>query len=101
MKLRLSVALLFMFVTASAIAQIPALERVEPAFWWVGMKNPKLQLIVHGNQIASRSVKLNYPGVRLAQVHQVENSNYLFLDIEISATAKPGLFTIAFAKAGN
>ncbi|EHQ30624.1 glycoside hydrolase family 13 protein [Mucilaginibacter paludis] len=101
MKLRLSVALLFMFVTASAIAQIPALERVEPAFWWVGMKNPKLQLIVHGNQIASRSVKLNYPGVRLAQVHQVENSNYLFLDIEISATAKPGLFTIAFAKAGT
>ena len=32
-------------------AQIPSLERVEPMFWWVGMHNPDLQLIVHGDHI--------------------------------------------------
>jgi glycosidase len=101
MKLSLLISVFFLFLTGTVLAQIPALERVEPAFWWVGMKNPKLQLIVHGDKIASRTVKLAYPGVKLMQVHLVENPNYLFLDLEISATAKAGAFNIAFTKAGE
>jgi len=100
MKIKLALFVFFLFLSASVLAQIPALERVEPMFWWVGMKNPKLQLIVHGDKIAERTVKLNYPGVKLTQVHKVENPNYLFLDLDISATAKPGAFTISFVKAG-
>ncbi|MGB4776625.1 MAG: glycoside hydrolase family 13 protein [Daejeonella sp.] len=79
-------------------AQIPALERIEPSNWWVGMKNPNLQLIVHGNNISERMVKLSYPGVSLKAVHKVENPNYLFLDLVISANAKPGKFSIQFSK---
>ena len=87
--------------SATVIAQqIPPLERVEPMFWWVGMQNPKLQLIVHGYKIAERTVKISYPGVTLAQVHKVENPNYLFLDLVINSSAKPGSFTIDFTKAG-
>ncbi len=80
--------------------QIPPLERVEPMNWWVGMQNPKLQLIVHGYKIADRAVKMSYPGVTLTQVHKVENPNYLFLDLVISSSAKPGAFNINFTKAG-
>ena len=40
------------------------LERVEPMFWFTGMKQPKLQLLVHGDQIALTTVKLSYPGVK-------------------------------------
>ncbi|WP_158988838.1 glycoside hydrolase family 13 protein [Mucilaginibacter sp. L196] len=98
MKIKLALIVFLLFLSASAFAQIPALERVEPMFWWVGMKNPKLQLIVHGDKIAERAVKLNYPGVKLTQVHKVENPNYLFLDLDISAAAKPGAFTISFIK---
>ncbi|WP_224995632.1 glycoside hydrolase family 13 protein [Cesiribacter sp. SM1] len=82
-------------------AQVPQLERVEPGFWWVGMKNPKLQLIVHGDKIASREVSLNYPGVKLAQVHKVENPNYLFLDLEIAPDAAAGTFPITFTQKGK
>jgi glycosidase len=82
-------------------AQIPALERVEPMFWWVGMHNPNLQLIVHGDHIASRTTELNYPGVKLVAVHKVENPNYLFLDLRISAEARPGTFPIKFNKTGE
>jgi glycosidase len=101
MKLRLILIVFLFFLAGSISAQIPALERVEPAFWWVGMKNPKLQLIVHGENIATRSVKLKYAGVKLTAVHKVENPNYLFLDLEIAPAAKPGSFTIYFAKAGS
>ncbi len=89
-------------ITASKIsAQIPALERVEPMFWWVGMHNPDVQLIVHGNDIASHKVELNYPGVKLTAVHKVENPNYLFLDLHISLAAAPGTFPIKFIKTGE
>jgi len=100
MKIKLIALLFFILPAAAALAQIPALERVEPMFWWVGMKNPKLQLIVHGNNISNRSVDINYPGVKLVQVHKVENPNYLFLDLEVSGAAKPGAFDILFKKAG-
>ena len=79
---------------------MPALERIEPANWWVGMKNTKLQLIVHGNQIAARNVTINYPGVTLLKTNKVENANYLFLDLEISPATQPGTFPIRFEKKG-
>jgi glycosidase len=93
MKLKFTLGLICLFLQFTASAQIPALERVEPSFWWIGMNNPKLQLVVHGNGIASRDVKLNYAGVTL---YKVENPNYLFLDLLVSADAKPGKFNIEF-----
>jgi len=92
---------LLLLLTSSAFAQLPALERIEPANWWVGMKNNKLQLIVHGNQIANRNVSINYPGVTLLKTNKVENPNYLFLDVEISASTQPGIFPIRFEKKGG
>lgn len=103
MKIRSVIIALFTLFANAAIAQqqqIPALERIEPANWWVGMHNPKLQLVVHGYNIAGRSVKMSYPGVTLVKVNKVENPNYLFLDLNISAAAKPGSFVISFEKAG-
>jgi hypothetical protein len=87
MKTRLFALILLILTTTTVMAQMPALERVEPMFWWVGMKNPKLQLIVHGYKIADRAVKLSYPGVKLVKVNKVENPNYLFLDLELSVSA--------------
>ncbi len=97
MKFKFISTLLFILLTNRLLAQIPDLERVEPAFWWTAMKNPKLQLLVHGKNIAARTVKLNYAGVKLAQVHKVENPNYLFIDLEIAPAAKTGKFPIIFS----
>lgn len=94
-------------LSASLFAQTPKLERlerlerVEPMFWFAGMHNPKLQLLVHGEKIASRTVTLEYPGVTLIKVNKVENPNYLFLDLIISANAKPGSFLISFSSKGE
>ncbi len=101
MGFKLNTTLLLVFLAANLFAQLPKLERVEPAFWWTGMKNPKLQLVVHGNNIASRAVKLNYAGVKLTEVHKVENPNYLFLDLEIASSAKNGSFPIIFSASGQ
>ena len=100
MKRLVLLALQFLYLTPN-FAQLAALERIEPANWWVGMSNPKVQLLVHGNNIAYRSVSFNYPGVKLAKVHKVENPNYLFLDLEISKATKPGSFALSFNKSGS
>jgi neopullulanase len=69
--------------------------KVYPSNWWVGMKNPKLQLMLHGPSIADASnFTINYPGIQLAKINRVENHNYVFLDLVIAATAKPGIATI-------
>ncbi|WP_432708599.1 glycoside hydrolase family 13 protein [Pedobacter sp.] len=77
------------------------LDRIEPMFWWVGMHNPQLQLLVHGENIAATEAQLNYPGVTLVKVHKVENPNYLFLDLTISNDAKAGKFPIVFTQNGK
>ncbi|RYE28175.1 MAG: alpha-amylase [Sphingobacteriaceae bacterium] len=101
MKYKLIITLFFVFLVTNLVAQIPNLERVEPAFWWTGMKNPKLQLLIHGKNIAARTVKLNYTGVNLIKVNKVENPNYLFLDLEIATSAKTGSFPIVFSVSGQ
>lgn len=93
----LSICCFFMLYHVSA--QVPTLERVEPMFWWTGMSNPNLQLIVHGKDIAYRNVELHYHGVKVVKVHKVDNPNYLFVDLHISSSASPGTFPINFTKA--
>ena len=65
------------------------------------MHNPKLQLLVHGDNIATMNVALTYPGVKLVKVNKVENPNYLFLDLEVSSSAKAGKFPINFSLNGK
>ncbi|HAQ19203.1 MAG TPA: alpha-amlyase [Prolixibacteraceae bacterium] len=73
-------------------------DRVEPLFWWVGMKNPTVQLMVHGHEIAATEISLNYPGVRINSISRLENPNYVFIDLNISSETKAGTFPIQFRK---
>jgi len=85
----------------AASAQSPAIAHMEPPFWWAGMQHKGLQLMVHGEGIASLVPTIDYPGVRIAGVTQVANKNYLFIDLEIGQDAQPGSFDIVFKGAGR
>jgi neopullulanase len=82
----------------SSFAQKSKLERVEPMFWWAGMKSPELQLMVHGENISTCDIKFEYPGVELVSVSKVQNPNYLFIDLKLSENVEPGKFEIEFIK---
>ncbi len=77
-----------------------------PTHWWAGMKWNKLQIMVHGDKIADNFpvIKMGPKGMSLAigvtllQINRIENSNYIFLDLLIDATAKPGKFSFPFVK---
>lgn len=91
--------ILFISATPLFVSAQKAPEfRVEPPFWWTGMKNPELQLLVYGKDISTTTVNLNHPGVKLVNKISVENPNYLFLNLEIGADARPGSFPITFTR---
>ncbi len=91
--------ILFLFLTfiSAEMAVSQTITRVEPLCWWVGMKNENLQLMVYGKSIGDASVEINYPGVKLLKVNRVENKNYLFIDLLVASTTKPGTFDINFS----
>lgn len=74
--------------------------RVEPTCWWVGMKNPDVQLLVYGNQIGSFTPSVSAGGIVISHVEKVENPNYLFVTLTISGKAKPGKIDLLFKKNG-
>lgn len=97
------VTLAILFSSSSGFSQSgPAFDRVEPAFWWVGMKNHELQILFyhHNADLSKHEVSINYPGVTLLQKINVENPHYLFLKLDVSAAAKAGVVAIQF-KAGK
>ena len=81
-----------------SLLNMAQIERIEPPFWWTGMKEPTLQLMVHGKDIAGYDVNIEYEGISLESVERTDNKNYLFINLNIDAPAKPGIFKIAFRK---
>lgn len=88
-------------ITLNVFSATIDLQRVEPMFWWAGMKSPDLQLMIYGESIATTEVSLEYPGVTLYSVSKVENPNYLFIDLKLDKNVKPGSFDIQFKKDGK
>ena len=88
-----ALALALFSMAASAGSRV---ERIEPASWWVGMKDDRVQLMLHGERIAGLTPSIAYPGVTLERVERVANPNYLYLDLRIAPDAKPGQVPIVF-----
>lgn len=69
---------------------------VYPSNWWVGMKDPSLQLMLHRDGIGKGKVSVDpYPGVKLIKTYVPENKNYLFIDLSIAPGTKPGRVRIS------
>jgi len=63
-------------------------QRVEPAFWWKGMKNPELQILLYGKNIAQQNIELS-DGIQIKDLTKVENPNYVFITINTNEINTP------------
>ncbi len=81
------VAFLVFFLAANAQNEL----EVYPPHWWVGMKNPNVQLMLHKKDIAKNAtVTSGNNDVSIVGITPAENPNYLFVDIGIKSSARPG-----------
>ena len=88
---------IFLFITILLAALEPRAQslNVEPAFWWSGMREPELQLMVSGKNIASYQATVTAKGVYLKEAVTLESQNYQLLYLDISESA-PQKFDIVF-----
>ena len=87
-------ALLIFFIILSYQGLTQSLERVEPPFWWVGMNNTELQLLLYGKDISELTPVSSSMNIKVMAVHRMQSPNYLFIDLDIDENAQPGQFTI-------
>ena len=74
------------------------IDRIDPTDWFVGMKNPQVQLMVYGKDIAAvKDVSTDYPGVKIDSVVRLDSPNYLLVYMNLR-DAKAGTMTLKFDK---
>lgn len=94
-NLRFFLTAILCAITASVSAK-NAMPSIEPPFWWSGMNSPKLQLMVHGDNIRDAVPSIEYAGVTIDSIARLDSKNYQFLYLNVSPQAQPGTMTIVF-----
>ncbi|MBQ8464021.1 MAG: cyclomaltodextrinase N-terminal domain-containing protein, partial [Prevotella sp.] len=92
-------ALLMSAMTMSAAKNTKTtVSRIDPTDWFVGMKNPSVQLMVYGQGIRDvKSVTTDYPGVTIDSLVRLDSPNYLLVYLNLR-DAKAGTMTLRFDK---
>jgi Glycosidases len=70
-----------------------SVKKVAPNFWWAGMKNSNLQILIYGENIYTQDVSLSSNDIKIKDIIKVNNPNYLIIYVDIS-DAKPQKFDI-------
>ena len=83
---------------ASALTASNTTPNIEPPFWWAGMNNPQVQLMVNGTDIRDAEVSINYPGVAIDSIVRLDSPNYQIIYLYIAPSANPGTMNISFKK---
>lgn len=70
-------------------------DRIDPANWFVGMKNTSLQLMVYGENIRQADVTTDYDGVKIDSIVRLDSPNYLLVYLNLEGV-RPGEMTLNF-----
>ena len=73
------------------------ISRIDPTDWYVGLKNPTLQLMVYGQNVRDAEVSVDYPNVRIDSIARLDSPNYLLVYLNLSG-AQPGEMTLKIGK---
>lgn len=82
---------------ATAIPAVAAVsvDKIDPPYWWTGMKDTSLQLQIHGEGIRAAEFSLDYPGVTVDSVVRLDGSpNWQYVYLSISPEARPGVMKL-------
>ena len=71
------------------------IDRIDPANWFVGMKNTSLQLMVYGENIRQAYVTTDYDGVKIDSIVRLDSPNYLLVYLNLEGV-RPGEMTLNF-----
>ena len=98
MKKNFLTLLLLLATMTMTAAPKTAITRIDPTDWFVGLKDPTVQLMVFGPNIAAvNNVTTDYPGARIDSIVRLDSPNYLLVYMNLR-DAQPGTMTLRFDK---
>ncbi|MFN8699273.1 MAG: glycoside hydrolase family 13 protein [Flavobacteriales bacterium] len=72
--------------------------RADPPFWWTGMKEPSLELLLYGPQLRNYpSITLRSAGTTIQSVTPLPNRDYVIVKLLITAEASPGFLEFSLS----
>lgn len=91
-RIILPLSLILCVMTIRAAVKI---DRIDPANWFVGMKNTSLQLMVYGENIRQAYVTTDYDGVKIDSIVRLDSPNYLLVYLNLEGV-RPREMTLNF-----
>ena len=85
-----------LILLAASAGASPIVQNIEPPYWWTGMRNDTLQLMVSGPGVGNAEVTADYPGVSLIDAVTLDNPDYKFVYLKVSPDAAPGELPLKF-----
>ena len=73
------------------------IKKADPTFWWAGMQNPELQILLYGENISDCRVTIPAKDIRIKETVQLQNPNYLLIYLDLQ-DARPQTFEIVLQK---
>ena len=96
--LNIVLLLTLVFLPPSLFGQTLRVDHVEPPNWWAGMEWNTVQLMFYGENLDGITAISTHEGFKIKTIHQVPNSSYAFIDIELSDAITPGTYTVSIRR---
>jgi len=93
---KITILTIFIALAVNRFAQIK-IQHLQPEFWWAGMTNPELQILLHGEGIAACDVQITAKTAVIKEIVRFSNPNYLMLYLN-TENAAPEKFNIVLSR---
>ncbi|EFM01340.1 glycoside hydrolase family 13 protein [Hoylesella marshii] len=89
-----------LLLTAGIANAALKINKIEPSYWFAGMKEPSLQLMVYGNDVRDAEVTIDDTRVRIDSIVRLDSPDYLLVYLNLKE-ANAGTLTLRFKNGGR
>lgn len=94
----------FLFACFAAVliaGQAPGVEKIDPPSWWVGSTIDPVRVLIKGRNLAGARIESATPGITASNFMTSANGNYLFADLRLAETVRPGNYQLRVVTSGG
>ena len=96
------VLIISVFILISNLnAQKFRINKIEPPFWWVGMKSNTLELMIYGNELNNSELTCNSDAIKIVSTDISKNGNYAFVRLQFDSLLKAGTYDFNITKSNE
>jgi len=89
------------FAAVLVAGQAPGVEKIDPPSWWVGSTIDPVRVLIKGRNLAGARIESATPGITASNFMTSANGNYLFADLRLAETVRPGNYQLRVVTSGG